>query len=98
MMRRLAISLSLLALAACGGGPSAPSSPAPSSAPSPGPELQGNGVLVGYQTADAAWAPIVHADGVAGRENAARFFGATLTGDLRIDVFPDRAALTAHWR
>jgi hypothetical protein len=91
--------LACLAAAACGGGsPGAPTTP-PLATPGPAPlELRAGGVRVEYQPADAAWAPIVHAEGIAGREIALAFFGEPLSGELRIDVFPDRAALTAHWR
>jgi hypothetical protein len=94
-----ALVLAALVPAACGGGSSAPN-PVASTVPSPSAvqELRGAGVVVGFQPPDAVWAPVVHADGLGGRENALRFFGAPIVGELRIEMFPDRASLTAHWR
>lgn len=99
LLRAWLASLACLAIAACGGGPSTPSvTPSAGPPPASAQELRGNGVVVEFQAVDSAWAPIVHAEGVAGRENALRFFGSPLAGELRIAVFPDRAALTTHWR
>lgn len=92
---RAGLMLSVLFLSACGGGPSAPDRPVP---PTPTQRLQGGGVTVEYQAADAAWAPIVHAEGVEGRQRGERFFGVPLRGELVILVLPDRAALTAQWQ
>lgn len=98
--RALSAALAALTIAACGGGASAPTPVATPFSPAPAStqELRANGVVVEFQAVDSAWAPIVHAEGVAGRENAVRFFGSPLAGELRIGVFPDRAALNAHWR
>jgi hypothetical protein len=94
--RRILPALALLVLAACGGGsPSAPTVPVPTPAAQ---DLRSDGVAVSYTAADAAWAPRVHADGVAGRANALAFFGSDLASDLRITLYPDRAAIDAHWR
>jgi hypothetical protein len=97
--RALWVGLAALAVASCGGGPSSPSLPvSPTPLPDTAQQLEGGGVTVRYQPADAAWAPTLHADGVAGREDAARFFGAEVMGSVRVEVLPDRTALTAHWR
>jgi hypothetical protein len=97
-LRAFLAALACLALAACGSGSSGPT-PVATATPAPAAqELRAADVLVAFQPADSAWAPIVHAEGVAGRENALRFFATPIAGELRIDVFPDRAALTAHWR
>ena len=92
--------LAALTIAACGGGASAPTPVATPFSPAAAStqELRANGVVVEFQAVDSVWAPIVHAEGVAGRENAVRFFGSPLAGELRIAVFPDRATLTTHWR
>jgi hypothetical protein len=55
-------------------------------------------VLVAFQPVDAAWAPVVHAEGVTGRSIALAFFGSPIAGELRIDVLPDRASLNEQWR
>ena len=100
VLRALLTVMAVLTIAACGGGASAPTPVAtPFSPPAAATqELRGSGVVIAFQPADTAWAPIVHAEGIAGRDNALAFFGSPLRGELQIDVLPDRAALTAHWR